>query len=341
MSMVCPRCQRTFEQQVLCRECGCRLQFQAHNLEGTPLPTLPTHFSDHWQHTPWGKIVAGLLLAVGLSFGLQQLCTAGLLAGGDGVGTELWSTLWGLVLLQVLQGLALLTGGAVTGAGQRRGILYGALVGMLSGVAFLVMQRHPAELQSDVVQFAQPVLHLILGMLGGLLGTVIWKPSPTVPLATGSQPAARPQLSLTDRLFAGPIHPGRVFTGVFVVVAGVVWSNGILEYALRASNGNLAISSQLQARLIGWEIAGLTTLLGAGLAGATTLNGLKQGLCVGIGAAVVIVGIQVGNSKLVLESVVLLLAGVFALSLAGGWFGGQLFPAIIAAGRRRSLSSLG
>lgn len=308
------------------------------------MPAIATHFSDHWHHTPWGKIVAGLLLAIGLSFGLQQLCTAGLLAGGD-AGGELWGTLWGLVLLQVFQGLALLTGGAVSGAGQRRGLLYGTLVGLLSGVAFLVMHRQPGERQPDFVlfaQFAQPVLHLILGMLGGLLGTVIWKPSPTVPLATGAQAAAQPQSSLTERLFTGPIHPGRVFTGVFVVVAGVVWSNAILEYALRASNGNLAISSQLQARLIGWEIAGLTTLLGAGLAGATTLNGLKQGLCVGIGAAVVIVGIQVGNSKLVLESMILLLAAVFTLSLAGGWFGGQLFPALIAAGRRRSsLSSLG
>src|SRR5258706_16272444 len=112
MSMVCPRCQRTFEQQVLCRECGCRLQFQAQNLEGTPMPATPTHFSDHWQHTPWGKIVAGLLLAVGLSFGLQQLCTAGLLVGGDSSGAELWGTLWGLVLLQLLQGMALLVGGA-------------------------------------------------------------------------------------------------------------------------------------------------------------------------------------------------------------------------------------
>src|SRR5258708_24877048 len=102
MSMVCPRCLRSFEQQVLCRECGCLLQFQAQSLEGTPMPATPIQFSDHWQHTPWGKIVAGLLLAVGLSFGLQQLCTAGLLVGGENGGTEILGTLWGLALLPVL-----------------------------------------------------------------------------------------------------------------------------------------------------------------------------------------------------------------------------------------------
>jgi hypothetical protein len=341
MSMVCPRCQRSFEQQVHCRDCGCRLQYQANNLEATPVPapTFPSDVDGQWQHTPWGKMLVGLLLAVGLNFGLQQLCTAGLLAGGEASGFGLWGTLWGLVLLHGLQGLSLIVGGAVTGAGQARGPLYGSLVGLATGGVFLALQRHHGDGQPDAILFAQPVLHVIVGAFGGLLGKFIWKPAPTIVLATAVQGSARPTGSATSPTFASPLHLGRVFTGVFIVVAGVVWSNVILEYVLRASNGNLAISSHLQARLIGWEIAALTTLLGAGLAGATTLNGTKQGLGVGIGAAVVIIGVDIGSTKLVLESLILMLASVFILSLAGGWFGGQLFPPIVAH-RRRSLSNL-
>ncbi len=127
---------------------------------------------------------------MGLSYGLQQLATAGLVAGGDGSLGGLWTTLAGLILLHGLQGVSLIIGGAVTGAGQPRGLLYGSVVGLLSGAAFLALQRHQGDGQPDVLLFAQPVVHAFFGMLGGLVGRVIWKPPPTVPLATGVQAAA-------------------------------------------------------------------------------------------------------------------------------------------------------
>ncbi len=335
MSMTCPRCQRSFPGQQQCVDCGCRLQFQAFALDHTPAPGLDPV---QWQHTPWGKIVAGLLLTVGLSYGLQQLCAAGFLVGGEALGAGVWGTLSGLVLLQVLQGLGLLAGGAVTGAGQTRGMLYGAAVGLGSGAMFLLLQGRHGTGTFELVLLAQPVLHAILGMFGGLLGMSIWKPPPTIPLATGA-PAPASSRDEGGRLFVGPIHHARVAAGAVIVVAGVVWSHMILDYLLRASNGTMAISSHLQARLIGWEIAALATLVGAGLAGATTANGLKQGLCVGIAAAIVIAGIHAGAARVHLEEAVVLLSCVLTLSLGGGWFGGQLFPPVGPA-RRRSLSAL-
>ncbi len=337
MAMVCPRCLQTYEQQLFCRDCGCRLQFQADNLEHTPV--LPPDPEGPWQHTPWGKILVGLLLALGLNYGLQQLCVGWQLGGTDTALAGPWSTLPGMALLLVLQGISLIVGSAITGAGQQRGLLYGSVVGLISGGAFLALQRHQGDGQPDVLMFAQPVLHALFGMLGGHVGMLIWSPPPSIPLTTNVPKQAKPKTSLLAWLFHGRIHYGRVFAGVFVVVAGVVWSKVILDYALKASNGTLAISSHLQARMIGWEIAALATLLGAGLAGATTFNGLKQGLFVGLGAAVVVLGIQIGNDKLVVESLFAMLGSVFLLSLAGGWFGGQLFPPIFAR-RHRSLSSL-
>src|SRR5207249_5010482 len=90
-----------------------------------------------WQ-TPWGRILVGLLLAQGLYQGLRQLCTAGLLVAGEDAAGDVWATLLGLVLLQGLQGLGLLAGGALAGAGQRRGAFFGMFVGLWSGVVFIL-----------------------------------------------------------------------------------------------------------------------------------------------------------------------------------------------------------
>jgi hypothetical protein len=279
------------------------------------------------------------VLTVGLSIGLQQFCAASLLAGADSSGV--WRTLLGLVVLHALQAISVLAGGTITGAGQPRGLLFGGMVGLISGATFLVMQIRPTDSSWDVgaiVPFAVPFIHLILGMFGGMLGTMIWPPPPTINLTTNVQVRSGP--TTTSRLFEGPIHMSRVFMGAFVVIAGVVWANAILETVLRAGTGTLHITSHLQARLIGWEIAGLATLFGAGLAGATTINGFKQGLCVGVGASLVLVGIELGGPSYMLETLILMVSSVFTLSLVGGWFGGQLFPPVIARRRRSSMAAL-
>src|SRR5687767_1402131 len=95
MSMVCPQCQQVSEQQLLCAGCGCRMVFQ------TPDPladSAPDRDGSQWQHSPWGKILIGVLLAQGLSYGLEQLITAGLRARADDEASlNVWGTLLGLV----------------------------------------------------------------------------------------------------------------------------------------------------------------------------------------------------------------------------------------------------
>src|SRR5207248_4364495 len=95
--------------------------------------------SAQWVHTPMGRIIAGILLAQGLAYGLQLLCIA-MLQATDGSHDSVWSTIFGLVLLQAIQAISLLIGGAVAGAGQRHAFLVGAVVGVAHGVSFLVVQ---------------------------------------------------------------------------------------------------------------------------------------------------------------------------------------------------------
>ncbi len=334
MAMVCSQCKRAFDQQVNCPDCGVRLLFQVRNVASSD--SSQANGEAQWQQTPWGRMGIGLILAQGLSFGMQQLLTAGILASGE--AASVWTTLWGIVLLHTLQGLSLIVGGAISGAGKQRGLLYGAFVGLLNGIIFLLVQRQSGEVLTEALLYGQPILHMSFGALGGLVGILIWKPMPTLQiLDQDGESKTIPVAAVTFQFLAGPVYPGRVFLGVAMVVIGVVWSNGIVNWVLNASGGTLEIRSHLQAQLVGWEVSALATLFGAGLAGATTFNGLKQGLCVGFGSSLVLAGIHIGTPKIMLETTVFMIFGIILLAIAGGWFGGQLFPPVANVKRRNRI----
>jgi hypothetical protein len=303
-----------------------------------------------WQHTPYGRIFVGLLLAQGLYHGLQQLCTAGLLAVSSESSREVWATLFGLVLQQGLQGFALLVGGILAGSGQRRGMLIGTVLGILNCCVLLVIDRFgPKQLTpygvvgdahsfTIVAGYGQPLLLTAFGAVGGLIGSLIWKPLPTltVPTENGGKKAGV-DLSQPKRphLLAGQVAWVRVALAIAMVVAGNIWANVILKFLLDSSEGKLTISSRLQAQLVTMEICALAALIGSSFAGATTTNGLKQGLVVGVGATSILLGIQLGGTLPVADKMIYTGLSTMALALAGGWFGGHLFPPILGRSRRR------
>jgi hypothetical protein len=86
-----------------------------------------------------------------------------------------------------------------------------------------------------------------------------------------------------------------------------------------------------------WEIRGLALVAGSALAGATTLNFIKQGLCVGLGAGVILVGLRLSGKDVTVDDLLLIASSALALGMVGGWFGGQLFPPVISPVRRRGL----
>jgi hypothetical protein len=121
-----------------------------------------------------------------------------------------------------------------------------------------------------------------------------------------------------------------------VAVAGALWANAILDLVMAAGAGKLTVQSQLEDVLLTWEITGLAMLAGSTLAGATTTNGLKQGLCVGLVTAVVLLGLRLGARHVHLDDLALSVVAAVFLGVVGGWFGHQLFPPVLAgAGRKR------
>jgi len=172
---------------------------------------------------------------------------------------------------------------------------------------------------------------------------MIWRPLPVLHAPVSGFGKPNPVLSTLKKstLFTGPIAWMRVLAGVGIAVGGAVWTKFILDLVLSAGSGHLSVKSSLQAQLVTWEIFALAMLIGGGLAGATTFNGLKQGLCVGIGTSALLIGFQLGGSNVALAELLFTTASTVCLSLAGGWFGSQLLPPVLSRRQMKRIRSCG
>ncbi len=330
MAMVCTRCSTTHEQRLQCPSCGGRLEYWA------PRRRWFGGDARRWMQTPWGRIFLGVALAQGLFYGARHGLTAVLQAAyGDGF-EQAWASVQVLVLFQALQLLSVLLGGMLAGSGQRAGILLGSVVGVWSGALSLLIPSGPGHPLTAVSLYGQPVLQTVVGALGGWAGCLLWKPllPPVLPGATHllrtPGKAKRPLA-----LFAGKVAWVRVLAGIALAVAGTVMAGKAFDKVLEVSNGVLSTSDQIQDQVITWEIKALALLLGGCLAGATTPNGLKQGLVAALGAGAVLIGIQIPYAKQPLEFALLTAVSACGLITAGGWFGSQLFPPVIKFKRKK------
>jgi hypothetical protein len=330
MAMVCPKCSRSFDQYLDCPSCNVRLVYEGGWRDGQDGP---------WQQTPWGRILVGVLLAQGLAHGLKQFLSAWFMVRAQATtGTDFL----GAVTLQGIFGLSLLFGGMVAGAGKTRGILYGSFVGLVNGLIFLFVQLSHGVVLNEIGLYSQGLMHVSFGALGGLVGRLVWRPLaamrvPEFPsdAPIKKRPAPRKPLSI----LSGPVSWLRMLLGTSLVVSGLLWAHRVLQFILEVSEGKLLITSQLQAQVIDWEMSAIVVLIGAGVSGATTNNGLKQGLFTGVFATVILIGIHLGDPHVSLEAMGYLATSVILLSLGGGWFGGQLFPPVLPRRQRIPIMS--
>jgi hypothetical protein len=329
MSMVCPQCHGSYSQRLHCPACRVRLEYRA----GTPrVAAGDTHA---WQQTPWGRILIGLLLAQGLYHGLLHLGQAGAMAFDGAAARDFWGTLAGLVVLQALQAVGLLGGGALAGAGQRQGAVYGALVGLANGLVAVALLGGTAPPVTPFLCYGQPLLHAAFGAVGGTVGLLIWRPlapvATTGPVVAGKHTPRRKQRSL----LGGSVAWFRVLAGSGVALGGALWASAILDLVLAAGEGTLSIDSHFQAHVVTWEITILALLAGGAWAGATTANGFKQGLCVGVATVSVLVGVRLSGKTMHMDTLAATVVTALAFCILGGWFGGQLFPPLGEYVRRK------
>jgi hypothetical protein len=290
--------------------------------------TLPlARLTDFSNAAPWSRIFVALLLSLGIFFGLKQLCMAGLLAAGDEIHTDIWTTRGGPALVLALQSIGLLLGGILVGAGQKRGPSNGFIVGTFSGLVFVA--AFPSEVPA--IGRYSLVIDLVylsfIGVVSGCFGKNIWKPLQDFVGIFGEETESF-GLSRHKRVnpLAGPISWFRVAIGLIVCIPPSCWGLKPLYWAMDYSQGLLTVEVQ-QMRLVSWMVTAAALLVGSVIAGSAVSNSFKQGLCVGIATIAVVIGHRFYFRGMPPVTWLLLTVGVtMGACLLGGWFGGQLLP---------------
>jgi hypothetical protein len=334
MAMVCPRCATVHEQRLKCPGCGDALQYpETPRLASVEAPTVK------WQDMIWGRIFVGLLLSQGFFYALRHLAT-GVMQVVDlsADQSDESGVLLGLLLSQVLQGLALLVGASLIGSGQRHGAMLGAVVGVWNGVLAGLAPQAAGQPFSTVAIYGDPLLQTTLGALAGWVGSVIWAPLPVPQPRTLRRAIRKAPQRQRPPLFEGRVDFLRVGIGILLAVSGALSATALLALIARLTESSTATNGLLLDRLVTWEIKALALIAGGVVAGSNNFNGLKQGLCVGIAAAILLAGLEPHVRDQWFEMVGLLFFGSLCLTLTGGWFGSQLFPPVVS-GKRHTLES--
>jgi hypothetical protein len=329
MAMVCPQCGRTYEQRLICQLCDVRLVF--HDLR-----RLPGRLAGpvmRWRQTAWGRILIGIFLAQGLFYALRQLLTGGLLAlQSEAPRQDVWATPPGLLLQEALGLGTVFLGALLAGSSQRLGMVLGAVVGVGNAILWAVLHPGPRHSVSIVTLLVQPLLQTAVGFIAGWVGSGIWRPVPVLdPLAKVKRKRTYGDAA---SLFAGPVAWFRVALGILVAVAGTLWAARLFDIAMDAADGMLATVDDLQDRMVIWEIKALALFAGGMVAGATQRNGFKQGIVVGLGSAVLLIGVQSARYTIWWQAAPFILISALTLPVVGGWFGSQLLPPVVPTPRK-------
>ncbi|MGL4549868.1 MAG: hypothetical protein ACRC33_01670 [Gemmataceae bacterium] len=321
MPAACAMCGNVYDNAGACPRCGGR-------------PDAPSGVGPRWLHTVAGRLFIGLIVSQGLFYALERLLTGVLLAVQGGTAQELWTRPTNLVYIQAAQLIAALAGGAMAGGGQAGALSLGAIVGAWNGVLAIIFRQAPAEILGSFALYTSPLMHAAVASVGAAVGAWVWRPVTdvdTAPVLASTKKKPKP----TRPLFEGRIAWVGVAFGTALAVAGTLYAGDVFKKVLDLSGGKLGTDSTLQDRIIVWELRGMALLMAGFIAGATTANGLKQGLAVSIGASIILIGIQSSKPGDLVEAVAVILVSTFGLGMVGGWFGGALFPPV-AAYRRRS-----
>jgi hypothetical protein len=345
---VCPRCRGLSQNTFLCPRCGIQTQEvePAGAADGAaPVLADPPNFA--------GGILLGLLVAQGSTYALRHLTTAAVIAQADGTGDgPFWSGFEGTVATQAIQGVALLIASIFAGAGQKRPLFVGLVLGALNAALFIIFNvvvRQPV----DTLMYVQPFVQAAIAGIGCSIGGRIWQPAPALPaLAAAATGPGEEELSIVlpdepEILVIEPFPWLRFLGGTAIAVGGTIGARWIRDFVVIAGGGS---GHEMQSNFITWQIAALSQVIGGIMAGSNSRQGAVYGFWTGILAAALIIVIPslrdaptpdvsawiLGNSSAESRPAALLIQGIQSLFLGflGGWLGALILPSALGPARR-------
>jgi hypothetical protein len=346
MARVCPRCGAAVARGFLCPTCGIKtIETESSVAALTPAAVEKPNFA--------GGVFIGLLVTQALYYASRNLATAYLL-GTRGAAEEaaFWQSADGQIVVQVLQGITLFIGGMLAGAGHSQSIAAGAALGVTNSVLLsmmlMLLKQHPTEM----ILYAQPVIHAVIGAAGGFLGHRVWQPCPKLaplrPSRKGEEALSVVLPEVDELPDVEPLPWGRILLGSIIAVCGTMWARMVLGFALSGSG----VQELVQSQFITLALTIVAQLIGGGIAGSNTRNGFQYGFWVGMlsaGAIVLLIssadvslptnealgtifGLDLPHGS---PAAVVFQAGqALLLGIVGGWFGSLILPRMT---RRRRL----
>ncbi|HEV3144778.1 MAG TPA: hypothetical protein VGZ47_12890 [Gemmataceae bacterium] len=344
MRKVCPQCQASFADQFLCPNCGIEMLDVP---DRSAVITGPAGQATVHQQARGAtlRLLTGIMVAQFLYLGLRQLATALVLTVGP---AGFWSSASGQVADPVLQLIAVLLGGFITGAGNPRSTICGAAVGLVNAFLFVAAQYLLHSRPPEAQLLAGWFVSIVLASAGAYVGRWFWP-------ALEDWPDALPVKKVKDRekrrmlkqARYTPTSWFRVLGGAALAVGCTVWAGPIRDHLIHNGRGMLAIDSHIQSQFVAWVISALAILIGGAFAGALSCGGVRHGFLVGILASVgiFVIHMQVIHEVLPAEhffaaliqmpesdtptvprTMLFLITNTLLLGTLGGIFGNALLP---------------
>ena len=350
MQLYCPACKTAAAAAERCTRCGERLVAPSEltSLSRDQLADAPP---DLIQTTTLGRVVVGVVVALGLCVSLREL-SLGAAAAADlsdaansGVGNWL------------LRAVSILAGALLAGAGRLNGVATGGATA-LTCVVLLVGLDFLAAVKTGQPEGVIAGGVCLAALAAGRIGSTVWPAAvPLPPSKIQSRGSSLIPLKDDDD---GPrpvaLSWARVGLGVAVAVVGVLISDGVRTGLRSVAGQGLFLGSPTQSAAVDFFLGGVAIMLGGVVAGGGSGAGLRHGVVMGVIAAAGLATLSLAGKESAIvpltgllevvgypsesprtaNGLVVVVAGVTTLGALSGGFGGLLLPRLAVKSRRRA-----